>query len=139
MPFSLFEHKADVGIRGSGKNLNEAFAQAGTALFEVMADTRSIKPAKKVRVRVNGADEAELLVNFLNELVFLRDKHQMLFGKFKIRIQKKRGLQLTGEAAGEKINFKRHLIKTEVKAATYSQLKVEQKKKEWLAQCIVDV
>ena len=48
-------------------------------------------------------------------------------------------LKLTGKAFGEKINSEKHEIKTEVKAATYSGLKYEEKEGKHYIQFVVDV
>ena len=40
---------------------------------------------------------------------------------------------------GEKLDFKRHRLKTEIKAVTYHQLKVQKVKDTWQAEVIFDV
>ncbi|MBU4015717.1 archease [Patescibacteria group bacterium] len=59
----------------------------------------------------------------------------MMFSSFKVKIK---GKSLTADVKGEKLDPKKHHLKIEVKAATYSQLKIE-KGKEYKAQCVVDV
>lgn len=138
--FELFEHKADIGIRGIGATKEEAFAECGKALFEIMCDTKKVIPSQKTEIIVSANKLDELLVEFLNELLYLKDAEGMLFSKFEIKVKKvgtKFGLE--GIAFGEKIDSKRHELKTEAKAASYSQLKVAKEKGEWVAQCIVDV
>jgi len=46
---------------------------------------------------------------------------------------------LTGVARGEMLNQQKHEARIEVKAATYSQLKVKKEKDRYIAQTIVDV
>lgn len=139
--FELFEHKADIGIRGFGKSLEGAFEETAKAMFSVMVDLGEVEKEAEVKVAAVGTDNGSLLVNFLNELLFQRDVNEMLFADFKVKkIEKKeKELYLKASAIGEKINLEKHNIKTEVKAATYSQLEVGEKEDKYFAQCIVDV
>lgn len=138
--FELFEHQADVGIRGIGSNLKEAFEEAGNALFSVMTDLKKVETLNKVQFSVVGVDRENLFINYLNELIYLKDVNNMLFSSFKIAELEEKGNSwyLKGEAVGEKIS-KKFPLKTDVKAASYSQLKVEKKDNKFIAQCIVDI
>jgi SHS2 domain-containing protein len=139
MPFAFFEHKADIGIRGTGNTIEETFAQTATAMFEVMSNTKKINAKQKIPINATATEKDTLLIDFLNELLFLKDTKEMLFTRFELKIKQKKEWKLQGYAFGEKINPKKHELKSEVKAATYSQLKVEKKENKWTAQCIVDV
>ena len=133
--YELFEHKADIGIRGIGSSLEEAFAEGAKAMFSVMVDIDKVKPVKSIAIACSAENDEELFVEFLNRLLAEATINEMVFSKFIVQI---RDHGLKGTAKGEKLNFEKHNIKTEVKAATYSQLKIERNKK-FIAQCIVDV
>ncbi|MEM0359779.1 MAG: archease [Candidatus Diapherotrites archaeon] len=138
--FELFEHKADIGVRGYGKTLEEAFQECAKAMFSVMSNLKKVKARESIELRVRARNEEELLVAWLNELLFEKGTKEMLFSEFKVKISKeKEGLVLKGTVKGEKMNHKKHEMKTEVKGATYSGLKVIKEKEKYLAQCIVDV
>jgi SHS2 domain-containing protein len=138
--FEHFEHKADIGIRGKGQTIENAFEESAKALIEIMANIEKIEPKKSHVFEVRAVDNAALLVAFLNELLFLKDKKKMLFSKFRTKIViEKDGLLLKATVFGEKIDAKKHQLKVEAKAATYSELLVEKKGNEWIAQCIIDV
>ncbi len=138
--FELFEHQADVGIRGIGNSLKGAFEEAGKALFSVMTDLKSVEGLKKVQFSAVGVDRENLFINYLNELIYLKDADNMLFSSFKIAEMEKKGTSwyLKGEAFGEKIS-KKFPLKTDVKAASYSQLIVGKKDDKFIVQCIVDI
>lgn len=136
MAYEFFEHKADVGIRGTGSSLEEAFESAAKALFEVMTDTKKIVPLKAIEIKCEAANVEELFVEWLNTLLSEATINNMLFSRFMVKIENNR---LTGTAKGEEMDAKRHELKTEVKAATYSQLKVAEKDGSFVAQCVVDV
>jgi len=138
--FELFEHKADVGVRGRGESLAQAFAECAKAMFSVMVELESVKAKEEVEVKVEAQDKEQLLVNFLNELLYLRDVKEMLFKGFDLYIiEGGENWQLGGKALGEKINKEKHSIKGDVKAASFHQLKVSKGKGGFVAQCVVDV
>ena len=136
MTFEIFEHKADVGIRGRGKTLEEAFEDAARAMFSVMVDLETVRPIEAFEVEVSASDEEALFVEWLNELLSVADLNDVVFSDFKVEIS---GNALKGKARGEKWDLERHKPKTEVKAATYSSLLVKNENGSYVAQCIVDV
>ncbi len=136
MTFEIFEHRADVGIRGIGSTLKEAFEDAARAMFSVMVDLDTVRPEETFEIEVSASDDEALFVEWLNELLSLADLNGVVFSKFEAEIS---GSRLKGRAAGEKWDMERHEPKTEVKAATYSSLSVKNKNGSYIAQCIVDV
>ncbi|HLD49089.1 MAG TPA: archease [archaeon] len=132
----FFEHKADIGIIGYGTSLEEAFAEGAKAMFEVMVDIKKVKKTKAVKIKCEASNNEELFVEFLNKLLYEKDVKQMAFCDFHVKIK---GNKLTATAYGEKFDAIKHKVKTEVKAATYSQLKIEKKGNKYYAQCVVDV
>jgi len=140
MPYKFFDHQADVGIVGIGKSYEQAFQEAAKAMFEIMCDLKTVENAKSIHVDAVAKDMAELFVEWLNELLAQKDIEDALFGSFKVKIVEEKGrYKLTGTAKGEELNQKKHHLKVEVKAASYSQLKVWKDKNLYKAQCIVDV
>ena len=136
MAYETFEHTADIGIRGIGKTLEQAFEEGAKAMFSVMYDINSVKPAKELKVKLKAKDREALFVEWLNRLLAEKEISGLIFSKFKVEFQ---GDKLIGSAWGEKFNAKKHKAETEVKAATYSQLKITEEKGKYIAQCIVDV
>lgn len=139
--FELLEHKADMGIKGFGESFEQAFEESAKAMFSVMTDLKKVKSKENVGLTVKAKNLEELLVQWLNELLSVADAKEMLFSEFKVeQVYVKEGEYfLKGNAGGEKIDKKKHEMKTEVKAATYSGLKVGKEKELFFAQCIVDV
>ena len=140
--YETFEHKADIGIRGTGENIEEAFQEAAKALFSVEVKILNVDAKTKIKIRCDAANLEELLVEWLNALLAQASIHNMVFSDFKFKIKAKdTQYELDGFAFGEKLDVKKHEFGIEIKAATYSQLKVYQEleTKKWVAQCIVDV
>ena len=145
MTFKYKEHEADMGIVGIGSTLEESFEEAAKAMFEIMTKTEKVKDRKKVTLEVNANTTEELLVEFLNELLFLKDSKGMLFSLFSTNIHKHKDENgivkyvLKARVFGEPTDTQRHFLKTEVKAATYSGLKVYELGGKYYAECVVDV
>lgn len=132
-----FPHEADVGVRGVGTSLAEAYEQAALAMTAAITKIASVVPRTSIRISCEAPDVELLLVDWLNALVYEMATRSMLFSRFEVKLQ---DTHLTAQAWGEAINVARHHPATEVKGATYTALKVAQQPDgSWLAQCVVDV
>jgi len=132
-----FPHQADIGIRGRGRTKEEAFEQAAVALTAVITEPDKVECKEEVKISCNAPDDEMLLVDWLNRLLYEISVGKMLFGRFDVKIKK--GF-LNASAWGEKIDIAKHNPTVEVKAATYTSLKVGREKDgDWVAQCVVDV
>jgi SHS2 domain-containing protein len=140
MPFELIPHSSDMGVRGIGKTVEEAFAEAARAMFSLMANLERVEPKEAIPFKVEADSLENLFVSFLGELLFLRDVHGMLFRHFELRL-KEEGPRflLEGVAYGEKFDPRKHEPGIDVKAATYAWVKVEKTDGTWIAQGVVDV
>jgi SHS2 domain-containing protein len=131
-----FAHDADVGVRGSGATVAEAFEQAACALTAVVTDAE-IEPRTMINVSCDAPDIELLFVEWLNAVIYEMAVRNMLFGRFAVRIA---GKHLDGTLWGEPVDIPRHSPACEPKGASYTALKVEQDNVGmWSAACIVDV
>ena len=132
-----FHHQADIGVRGIGKTIEQAFEEGAAALMAVMCSPENVAVKEQVLIQCE-ADETELLfADWLNSIIYEMDTRKMLFSRFEVDIAGKR---LSGKIWGEKIDHEKHQTVVEVKAATYMMLKVEKNADgKWIAQCVVDV
>lgn len=132
-----FPHQGDVGVRGTGRDMAEAFENAARALTEVVAPLETIRPAQSVTVSCSAADPAILLLDWLNEVIYAMATRSMLFATFHVRIEDG---ALLGEMLGEPVEPARHEPSVEPKGATLTELSVERMPGGmWRAQCVVDV
>ncbi len=136
MLYETFEHEADIGIRGYGKSIEEAFANAALAMYSVMVKIDAVEALENRTLTVVAPDRELLLVEWLNALLSLSDIERMVFSKFDVKID---GMSLTGSAWGEKLDRHRHEPHVEVKGATYHLLRVAGEEGRYMAQCVVDV
>jgi len=132
-----FPHEADMGVRGIGATLEQAFEQAALAMTAVVTDPASVTPATMIQLTCEAPDVELLLVDWLNALIFEMATRSMLFSRFKVRLE---GQRLNADVWGEALDVARHHPAVEVKGATYTALEVAQQPDGgWLAQCVVDV
>jgi SHS2 domain-containing protein len=130
---------ADVAFEAYGKSLEEAFENAALAMFEVQVDTKKVGKKLSKTVKIEAENKEALLLDWLSELLYLRDVNNMFFAKFDVKIsEKNKRFFLKGKVCGEKINRKKHQPKTEVKAASYHMMKIE-KNGEYKVRVILDV
>ncbi len=125
--FEYFDVTADIGFYAYGTDLNEAFTNAGLALFNIISDTGDISPLKNFAFTVISEDKVSLLYDYLEELLFYHEVEFMLFSRFTVKIKKTGGeYQLDAEIMGEEINWDKHERKCEIKAITFHQMEVKE-------------
>ena len=137
--FQVIEHTADVGISVRASTREDLFSKASLAMFALMAERKNNAPAQLhsqiISVRLSAANREELLVNWLNELLSLSAVRGVVFSSF--AFEKLSDTELAASAIGEALEHYR--INTEIKAATYHELSVENNQHQWKARVIFDV
>lgn len=132
-----FEHRADIGVRGVGQTLAQAFEQAALAMTAVVVEPATVRTPQSLHIECTSSDLDLLLVEWLNRLVYEMSVRRMLFGRFTVHVE---GTRLAAEIQGEAVDVVRHQPVVEVKAATMTGLRVGQQPDGlWIAQCVVDV
>jgi SHS2 domain-containing protein len=134
--FELIEHTADVGIRAYGASISEAYTNTARAMFNLITDLDNIQEKTFRDVEVTAPDREILVVEWLNELIFLFDSEQLLFKRF--AITKLTDTELRARCFGEKADRSRHDLKMGIKSATYHMLKVEQNDR-YQVQVLLDI
>lgn len=132
-----FAHGADIGVRGVGRTVAEAFEQAALALTGVIVDPSQVADAESLDITCQAPDQELLLTDWLNALIYEMATRRMLFGRYEVQIV---GDRLDARVWGEAVDVTRHRPAVEIKGATFTQLKVfEDQAGWWHAQCVVDV
>jgi SHS2 domain-containing protein len=121
--FEYFDVTADIGFKAYGENLNEAFENAGIAMFNVITDVRDVVSSKEISFEISSQDYVALLYDYLEELLFFHEVEFMLFGEFHVEIDE--NLHLKATIKGEEINWDKHERKTEIKAITFHKMEVK--------------
>ena len=134
--YEILEHTADIRIRVFADTLNGLFINAALARFDILAEKEdSDKIVVKALIIQEAIDVEELFINWLNELLSLSAAKELIFSEFKINKLTNTSLDIEcfgASASGYRIN-------TEIKAATYHELKIEKNDKGWKAEVIFDV
>ncbi len=132
-----FSHGSDIGVRGLGRTIEEAFEQSAVALTAVVADVSKVGANESVEVRCEAPDLELLLVSWLNAVIYEMAVRSMLFSRFHVVISDR---TLSGTLWGEKAEPERHEAAVEAKGATVTALRVARNRDgQWIAQCVIDV
>ncbi|MDD5094825.1 MAG: archease [Dehalococcoidia bacterium] len=135
--FEIIDHTADIGIIAYGQSVEEVFLNAAYGMFSLVADLDKVREKSSREIVAEAPDQEELLVTWLNELLYLFDAEGLIFSKFEIVNLRQDYLEAV--AHGEKIDPSRHNLQSQVKAATYYLLKLEHHKDGFKAQVILDI
>jgi SHS2 domain-containing protein len=134
--YTLLEHTADIAVRVRAGDLKGLFRNTARAMFDIIAEKQSeSKKKKKIAIKQQADTLDELFVNWLNELLSLSATKELIFSDFKINKLTEKNLEAT--LSGESV--KNYKMNTEIKAATYHQLKIEKSAKGWQGEVIFDV
>jgi len=124
--FEVIDHTADMGIRVYGKDLAELFVNAAYGMASLITDLKKVKAKESKNISLEAENREELLVSWLNEIIFLFASQRMLFSKFEVsEIDEK---HIRARIFGEEFDPRKHQIDTEFKAATYHELKISEVK-----------
>ncbi len=134
--YDIIEHTADIGIKAYGKNLSECFENAAIGMFDIISDTRKVKPVGEYEISLKSDTVEELLVDWLSKLLTLSDINNFLFGKFDVKIDEEK-CGLNANVYGENFDSERHTVGKEIKAVTYHILEVN--KKQGYVQVLFDI
>jgi SHS2 domain-containing protein len=144
-PFEILEHTADVGVRASGRTLEETFEQAARGMCDIAGIWREEEgrrgeeeegEGEEVEISLAADDLGALLVDWLSEILYLHDsRRSAVAGVHAERIEppEARGsvrLRPLGDEAAEGV---------QVKAVTYHRLSVERTEHGWAADVYLDI
>ncbi len=133
--YSYFEHDADIGLAGHGATLEEAFEGAAAGMFAIITDLNCVRRERTVKLEFEESDVELALVRWLNLLLATAREQRMIFAEFRLD---RDGVVWRGTATGEGWHGD-HERGVEVKGATLTMLRVEQREGSWDARCVVDV
>jgi SHS2 domain-containing protein len=135
--YRLIDHTADFGIEVFGTDLADLFVQAGLALFDLITNLKDVQAQETVQLAVQGEDLADLMVNWLRELLYLWNGNERLVKT--IRIRSVDETAVSADIGLETYQPGRHQIQHEIKAVTYHQIRVEPIPSGYAAAVIFDV
>ena len=139
--FEILEHTADIGIMAYGKTKREVFINSAKGMFEIIAGNNNgiANNNFSCKVILKAEDLENLLVAWLNELLYIGETRLVILNKF--HIKELSNFQIKAEVEGIKINPPSVKIEKEIKAVTYHclEIKKDEEKGFWSAQVIFDI
>jgi len=127
------EHTADASIRAYGRDLPELFVNAAYGMFDLLADVEKSYPTIEREVSLEAPDLETLLVDWLGELLYLREAHGEVYEEFEISALSPTELRAVAKGG------KRFAPRMDIKAVTYHDLKIEKTEEGYVATIVFDV
>jgi SHS2 domain-containing protein len=135
--YEIVEHTADVGIRVEAEDRPGIFRNAARAMFDMMFGLQAIGRSRRRRIEVTADSLEELLVSWLNEVLYVHAVEKTVFSDF--TDPQLSGNRFSAWCVGENLDPAVHRCDMEIKAATYHGLSFQQSGGKWVAKIIFDV
>jgi len=135
--YRVFDHTADLGVEIFGKTVQELFANAAFAVFDILTDLNRVRAIEEKKIAVEGEGWEDLLINYLREVLYLFNGEGLLLKEFSIIDIDPQ--QLRGKVSGEVFDPLKHRMNKEIKAVTYHQITVRETPDMWVGRVIFDV
>lgn len=139
--YEFLDHTADVQIHAWGDDLKEVFENAAIAMTAYITDISNVDIKTKETIDVEAEDLIGLLYRFLDEVLFLFNADPYLVSK-RVRIlefQREPKYTIKAECYGENFSLEKHSQGTEIKAITYSAMKIIDEENRHEVYFIVDI
>jgi len=137
MKYRLIDHTSDLGIHVFGSDLKDLFINAADAMFDQITIVKDLLPEKELKIHVSGSDWPDLMVNWLRELLYLWTGKELLVKQIDIKILSE--YNLTATLKIDSFRPDKHIIKNDIKAVTYHQIRVDQVTDGWESKIIFDL
>ena len=131
--YQEIEHTADRALQVWGYELPDLFAGAARGMYSLMADLDGLVATDWHEIRLEAGDRETLLVDWLNELLYLTEMEEIVF--IQCRVDLLSDTELVARAGGVRVP----LTKAHIKAATFHELAVLQGESGWSAVITLDV
>ena len=134
---TYLDHTADLGLEATGPTLEACFARIGAGLFSIFAPPpRSGVPETTAHASLTADGREELLVAWLEELLYRSEVDGLLFSTFEVEL---RDLVLGARMRGRTLLPREELIGPSIKGVTRHDLAVELGGEGWRARVVLDI
>lgn len=134
--FRIIEHTADTGFEVLGSSREQVFEAAARAFFQIMWSIKQTE-SKPEMLEVTGGDIKELLVNFLEEFLYLYDAKGIVCTQ--LAVETVTDFNVSAKVWLQQFDADRDQELLGVKAVTYHQLSIEEIDGGWQAQVFLDI
>ena len=136
--FEYLDHTADIGMRVFGESLEQLFQNANLGLLSYIVEgLDELRPTASERVELIARDDAELLIDWLNDRLYRFDAHEQIHAWATLE-QVGEG-RLLANSGYRLIDWERDTFRGEVKSATYHGLRLEREADLWVAEVVFDL
>ena len=138
--WETFDHTADVGLKVNGVDLDDLFQTAAEAVFDyIVANRADVRHSVQETVQLVSEDTGDLLITWLNELIFRSETKHRLYAGFEVSVAED-GRSLVATIVGEPVDRDRHQLDHEVKAVTRHGVDLQHLENDgWVAEFILDI
>lgn len=138
------EHTADRALSVWGKDLADLLVGAARGMLDLMGDLEGVAPQAWRTIRLEAEDREGLLVEWLNELLFIAEQEGLMFTDF--CLESLREPTARAQADPTPATIAAHvggavapITKAHIKAATYHDLELVEDETGWSATITFDV
>ena len=140
MPYEFFPHTGDIGIRVSGRSLEDLMRSAVQAFTDTIVDPATVREIEAVTLSCRAAAPDLLLHDLLSELLYQFDARGRLVKDADVVVERDGESWLVdARTRGEQIDAGRHHVKVLVKGVTYHALVVAETREGWQGTVILDI
>ncbi|MBF0466236.1 MAG: archease [Nitrospirae bacterium] len=118
----ILDVSGDIGLRVTATTKEELFVKAACALFSLITDFETIEPLESREIALSADSSEDLMVAWLNELIYNFDVFGFLCKDVTINKLSQRHIKAT--VKGETFDEEKHKRGFLIKAATYHNLKL---------------
>ena len=127
------DHTADLAIKVCGTNLEELFAASAQGLCSLAFEPGSLQAQGHFDIKLSASDCESLLIDWLNELLYLSEKHNVTFLEFNFHSISH--TELDASVGATCISLTKQIIK----AATFHNIEITQQRNTLNTEIVFDI
>jgi len=128
---------ADLLVEGRGRTLGEAVANVALGMLNAITPLEGITERETYRAEAEGTDLQSLILNILDEILFLNDSEGLTAKSLTVEIDEGR-FRASAVGQGERFSAATHEVGIAVKAVTYHMMKIERTTDGYRVQVVFD-
>lgn len=136
MSYRQVEHTADIALHVEAGSKESLFVEASKGLSSLMVSEDQISKDRTWETEVQASDIESLLVEWLNEIIFLFETEGVLVKEAKINSLS--DTKITAQILGDTFDKNKHELIRQIKATTHHGLEIK-KNRVWEATIVFDV
>jgi len=136
MNYEYLPHTADLKFRAFGRDIDDVFKNCALAMFNFLGQTSKVKLKKLRKINIKSKSYEQLLYDFLEELLFLFETENLFLHSIK-NLEISGEFSLTCDVEGD--DSSNYELQNDIKAITYSEMKIRKTNKGYEAVVVLDI